>query len=271
MTGSPAPGRSCGRALRLPALWDHHAGLVNLAPEVLPIVCFCVLVLAPRRRAPDLRRLAWLLVPATLVAAAGPPPGRGLPAAGGRRAARGAPRRRGGRRAAADGSAPGHRGRGLAEQPRDRRRGRSTTTARSCHGCSWPRPRWCSPSRSRERGACCATRPSSRSRGFTNSEPFPGLWLGAARDAASRSLDHQPNSPGGSTMRTSLTIAAATAALAAGGIAATGAGATAPSPASAATASTAGRATSRVASPRSTAPRAPSRSATPSAGRSRSR
>ena len=66
-------------ALRLPALWDHHAGLVNLAPEVLPIVCFCVLVLAPRRRAPDPRRLAWLLVPATLVAAAGPPPGEASP------------------------------------------------------------------------------------------------------------------------------------------------------------------------------------------------
>ncbi len=40
-------------------------------------------------------------------------------------------------------------------------------------------------------------------------------------------------------MKTTLTIAAATAALAAGGIAATGAGATAPSPTSAATASTA--------------------------------
>ena len=66
-------------ALRLPALWDHHAGLVNLAPEVLPIVCFCVLVLAPRRRAADPRRLAWLLVPATLVAAAGPPPGEASP------------------------------------------------------------------------------------------------------------------------------------------------------------------------------------------------
>ena len=66
-------------ALRIPALWDHHAGIVNLAPEVLPIVCFCVLVLAPRRRAADPRRLAWLLVPATLVAAAGPPPGEASP------------------------------------------------------------------------------------------------------------------------------------------------------------------------------------------------
>jgi hypothetical protein len=66
-------------ALRLPALWDHHAGLVNLAPEVLPVICFCVLVLVPRRRAPDPRRLAWLLVPATLVATAGPQPGEASP------------------------------------------------------------------------------------------------------------------------------------------------------------------------------------------------
>jgi hypothetical protein len=66
-------------ALRIPALWDHHAGIVNLAPEVLPVVCFCVLVLLPRRRALDLRRLAWLLVPATLVATAGPPPGEASP------------------------------------------------------------------------------------------------------------------------------------------------------------------------------------------------
>jgi hypothetical protein len=66
-------------ALRIPALWDHHAGIVNLAPEVLPVVCFCVLVVLPRRRAPDPRRLAWLLVPATLVAATGPAPGEASP------------------------------------------------------------------------------------------------------------------------------------------------------------------------------------------------
>jgi hypothetical protein len=66
-------------ALRIPALWDHHAGIVNLAPELLPIVCFCALVLAPRRRAADPRRLAWLLVPAILVATAGPPPGEASP------------------------------------------------------------------------------------------------------------------------------------------------------------------------------------------------
>ena len=49
-TGSPAPRALLWTALRLPSLWDHHPGIVNLAPEVLPIVCFCVLVLAPRRR-----------------------------------------------------------------------------------------------------------------------------------------------------------------------------------------------------------------------------
>ena len=48
-------------ALRLPSLWDHHPGIVNLAPEVLPVVCFCVTLLAPRRRAADLR-LGWLIV-----------------------------------------------------------------------------------------------------------------------------------------------------------------------------------------------------------------
>jgi hypothetical protein len=66
-------------ALRIPALWEHHPGIVPLAPEVLPIVCFCVLLLVPRRRTPDPRRLAWLLVPAALVATAGPPPGEASP------------------------------------------------------------------------------------------------------------------------------------------------------------------------------------------------
>jgi hypothetical protein len=66
-------------ALRIPALWDHHPGIINLAPEVLPVICFCVTVLLPRRRATDPRRLAWLLVPATLVATAGPPPDEASP------------------------------------------------------------------------------------------------------------------------------------------------------------------------------------------------
>jgi DNA-binding PadR family transcriptional regulator len=79
LTDSRAPARWCGPPCASRRCGTTHAGLVNLAPEVLPIVCFCVLVLAPRRRAPDPRRLAWLLVPATLVAAAGPAPGEASP------------------------------------------------------------------------------------------------------------------------------------------------------------------------------------------------
>jgi hypothetical protein len=60
-------------ALRIPALWDHHAGIVNLAPEVLPVACFAVMMLVPRRRTTDPRRVAWLLLPAILVATLGPP------------------------------------------------------------------------------------------------------------------------------------------------------------------------------------------------------
>jgi len=59
-------------ALRLPALMDHHSGLTGLLPELLPLICFAVMVLAPRRRAPDLHRLAWLIVPAALVLTLGP-------------------------------------------------------------------------------------------------------------------------------------------------------------------------------------------------------
>ena len=66
-------------ALRMPSLWDHHPGIVNLAPELLPILCFCVMVLAPRRRATDLRRLGWLIVPATLVLTLAPPNGERSP------------------------------------------------------------------------------------------------------------------------------------------------------------------------------------------------
>jgi len=65
--------------LRLPSLWDHHPGMVNLAAEVLPIVCFYVMVLAPRRRTTDLRRLGWLIVPATLVLTLAPPNGERSP------------------------------------------------------------------------------------------------------------------------------------------------------------------------------------------------
>ena len=62
-------------AARFPALVDHHPGmgLVVLAFTLPSVACFAVLVVAPRRRAPDPRRLAWLLVPVTLVATFGPP------------------------------------------------------------------------------------------------------------------------------------------------------------------------------------------------------
>jgi hypothetical protein len=66
-------------ALRMPSLWDHHPGVVNLAPELLPILCFCLLVLAPRRRPTNLRRLGWLIVPATLVLTLAPPDGERSP------------------------------------------------------------------------------------------------------------------------------------------------------------------------------------------------
>jgi hypothetical protein len=59
-------------ALRLPELLHLHPGLAGLAPEVLPLVCFTVLLLAPRRRSPDLERLAWLLVPIGLLTLFGP-------------------------------------------------------------------------------------------------------------------------------------------------------------------------------------------------------
>jgi hypothetical protein len=62
-------------AARLPALLADDAGpaLAVLAVTVPSLVCFTLLVARPRRRAPDPRGLAWLIVPATLVAAFGPP------------------------------------------------------------------------------------------------------------------------------------------------------------------------------------------------------
>ena len=170
-------------ALRLPALWDHHAGLVNLAPEVLPIVCFCVLALAPRRRAPT---------PGACVAAGARHP------------------RRGGRAAAGEASPLLVAGVLLAallvvvaavallptdprlaiaapsrQQPRDRRRGDQPRRLARCTPVRRRRP-----ARARRRGhsnaAPARPAPSEPPRGFTNSEPFPGLRLGGPRDGASR-------------------------------------------------------------------------------------
>jgi hypothetical protein len=60
---------------RLPAVFVHHPAmeLAVVAATLPSITCFAVLVLAPRRRARDPRQLAWLLIPATLVATFGPP------------------------------------------------------------------------------------------------------------------------------------------------------------------------------------------------------
>ena len=60
-------------ALRLPHLIDQHPGLGGLVVEALPVICFAVMVLAPRRRAADPYRLAWLAAPIALVATFGPP------------------------------------------------------------------------------------------------------------------------------------------------------------------------------------------------------
>jgi hypothetical protein len=61
---------------RLPALLADVPGSAPavLAATLVPVACFATLVLAPRRRRPDPRRLAWLAVPAVLVATFGPPP-----------------------------------------------------------------------------------------------------------------------------------------------------------------------------------------------------
>lgn len=62
-------------AARLPALLDHRPGaaLAVVAATLPSVTCFAVMALAPRRRGPDVRGLAWLIVPATLVLAFGPP------------------------------------------------------------------------------------------------------------------------------------------------------------------------------------------------------
>ena len=60
-------------ALRLPALLAYHPGLAGVAAEVLPALCFAAMVLAPRRRRPELSGLAWLVVPVVLVVTCAPP------------------------------------------------------------------------------------------------------------------------------------------------------------------------------------------------------
>ncbi|HEY3947260.1 MAG TPA: hypothetical protein VGL78_18695 [Solirubrobacteraceae bacterium] len=59
-------------AARFPELVAHNHTFNGLAPTVVPLICFTVLIVNPRRRRLDLRRVAWLLVPAVLVAAYAP-------------------------------------------------------------------------------------------------------------------------------------------------------------------------------------------------------
>jgi hypothetical protein len=66
--------------LRFPALAGDDPGMLNLVSEIIPLACFALMILAPRRERPQLRRLGYLVVPAALVAVCGPPV-TGLPVA----------------------------------------------------------------------------------------------------------------------------------------------------------------------------------------------
>lgn len=63
---------------RLPQLVSHDPTFHGIAPSIVPIACFAVLVVAPRRRGLDLRRLAWLTATIALVAAYGRPHASGV-------------------------------------------------------------------------------------------------------------------------------------------------------------------------------------------------
>ncbi len=56
---------------RLPQLMAHDTTFRGIAPTIVPLACFAILILAPRRRGVDLRRLAWLAAIAALVGAYG--------------------------------------------------------------------------------------------------------------------------------------------------------------------------------------------------------
>ena len=64
-------------AARLPELVAHNHTFNGIAPTAVPLICFSVLIVNPRRRRLDLRRLTWLLAPAVLVAAYAPRSGSG--------------------------------------------------------------------------------------------------------------------------------------------------------------------------------------------------
>jgi hypothetical protein len=65
-------------AARFPELLEHNATFTGIAPTIVPLVCFSVLVLSPRPREIDPRRISWLAATGALVAAYGPPDGNGL-------------------------------------------------------------------------------------------------------------------------------------------------------------------------------------------------
>ncbi len=52
---------------RLPQLVSENPTFQGIAPTIVPVVCFTVLIMAPRRRRLDLRRLGWLATTAALV------------------------------------------------------------------------------------------------------------------------------------------------------------------------------------------------------------
>lgn len=57
---------------RFPELVAHNPTFNGVAPTIVPCICFGVLLVSPRRRALDLRRVLWLAACAVLVAAFGP-------------------------------------------------------------------------------------------------------------------------------------------------------------------------------------------------------
>jgi hypothetical protein len=64
-------------AARFPELLAHSHGFNGVAPTIVPLICFGALVVNPRERSLDLRRITWLLAPVALVAAYGPRGGSG--------------------------------------------------------------------------------------------------------------------------------------------------------------------------------------------------
>ena len=62
---------------RFPQLAADDHTFSGIAPTIVPLICFSVLALSPRRRRVDVRRIAWLLAPAVLVLAFAPRGGHG--------------------------------------------------------------------------------------------------------------------------------------------------------------------------------------------------